>query len=117
MQEEQEESHIEHRGENRIEEVPWKEEPAKLHVMPEHANFYVTDQNVMPANLPFLNQAQLAKLLKMMVSDAWTTEVKCPLDFPDAHGLSVLEEEPVNFPCFASERVLQFDAAFRVQSD
>ena len=117
MQEKHEESHVEYGGEHRVEEVPWKKQPAQLYVMSQYSNLNLTDQNIMSADLLLLNQAQLPKLLKMMEGDAWTAKMQRPLNFPDAHGLPVLEEEPVDFPCLSSERVLELGFAFLVQSD
>ena len=68
----------------------------------------------MPADFLFFHQPQLAKLFKVMVSDAWAAEMQGALDFPYAYGVAVLQEEPVDFPSFASKRILKISFAFGI---
>ena len=84
--------------------------------MPEHAYLHFADQEVVAADFLFLNQAQLAQLFKMMVSDAWTAEVQGALDFPYTHGMTVFQEKPVDFPSFASKCILNLSRISRSQS-
>ena len=44
----------------------------------------------------------------MMEGDAWTAKMQGSLDLAHAHGVAVLEKEPVDFPCFASQGVFKF---------
>jgi len=75
--------------------------------MAEHAYFNFADQKVVSADFLFLNQAQLAQLLKMMVRHAWAAKVQGALDFPHTHRLASFEQEPVDFPRFTLESVLK----------
>ncbi len=75
--------------------------------MAEHTYLHFADQKIVSADLLFLNQAQLAQLLKMMVRHTWAAKVQSTLDFPHTHRLASLEQKPVDFPRFASESVLK----------
>jgi len=83
--------------------------------MSEHTYLDFANQNVVPTNLLFLNQAQLTKLLKVMIRNTWTAETQGPLNFSDTGRFSVLEEVPVDFPCFASKSIFQLGFGFCLQ--
>jgi hypothetical protein len=70
--------------------------------MPDDSNLDLTDENIMSADFLFLYQTELAELFEVMVGDAWTTEMKSPLNFADTNWLAVLEKVPINFPRFAT---------------
>ena len=70
--------------------------------MAKHSNLYLTDENVMPTYILFLDQTQFAELLKVVIGDTRTAEVQCTLDLSDANWLAILEDIPINFPRFAT---------------
>jgi hypothetical protein len=51
----------------------------------------------------------------MMVRNAWAAKVQGALDFPYTHRLASFEQEPVDFPSFASECVLKLFLVSRGQ--
>jgi hypothetical protein len=53
--------------------------------MSKDTNFYLTYQDVMAANLLFINQTQLPQLLKMMKSDAGAAKMQGTLNLTDAN--------------------------------
>jgi hypothetical protein len=69
------------------------------------------------AKVFFLNQTQLAKLLQMVMRHAGTAEMQGMLNFADALGIAAFEEEPVDFPRFASQGVFNVVLLVRVQLD
>ena len=56
LQEKRQVRHVEDGAENRVKEIPWKEELTKFHVMAEHTDFNLTNQHVVPANFLLLHQ-------------------------------------------------------------
>ena len=43
----------------------------------------------------------------MVIRNAGTTKVQRTLDFPNTNGVTVFQEKPVNFPCFAPKSILK----------
>lgn len=106
-EEKREVTHVEYGAEQGIEEVPWEEELAELHVVLEDADLDLAHEDVVSANILLLDQPEVAELLQMVVGDAGAAEVQPTLDFADADGFAVLEEVPVDSPGFAPQGVLQ----------
>jgi len=68
-------SSIKKRGEDGVEEVPWKHKPPKLDEMPQYADFHLGHQRIITACIILAHQTELAQLFKVMMGHVWTTEV------------------------------------------
>jgi hypothetical protein len=68
-------SNIKNRGENSVEEVPWKHKPPKLDEMPQYADFHLGHQRIIPTCVILAYQTELAQLFKVMMGHVWTAEV------------------------------------------
>jgi hypothetical protein len=73
------------RREDGIKEISRKKKSPQLNKMPKNPNLYFACQKVVSADVLLLNQSQLPKLLKMMLSHAWTAEMQRLLNFANAH--------------------------------
>jgi len=51
-------------------------------------------------------------LSEMMMCDTWTAETQRSLNLTNAHWTIALQKEPVDFPRFATERIIKLGFGF-----
>ena len=86
MNHNQQVSGVEHGWEQGVEEEARKQEFSQLHIVPKHADFYLTNQHVVAADILLFNQAQFPQPLQMMKSNAGATKMQGTLNLSDTDG-------------------------------
>jgi len=81
----------------------------------ENSNLHFSGQQIGASHILFLNQTQVTKPFKMVLSYAWATKTQSLLNLTNTHGMTILQKEPINIPVFSTKRIFKLSSTLGIQ--